>query len=129
MTARDNRLFVEAVLYRLRTGVLWRDLPERFGCGSRRSGASAAGPRAGVWKRAFQHLAAEADTVNRGSATVLLTTTLAHGSGEWVAATWPVCRLSDLSHPKVMGAALTHARRYGLFTLVGRARSRGAGDG
>src|SRR3954451_4611369 len=59
--------------------------------------------------------------VDRESATVLLTTTLAHGSGEWVAATWPVCRLADVSQPKLMGAALTYARRYGLFTLVGLA--------
>ena len=31
VTAKDNRLFVEAVLYRYKTGILWRDLPERFG--------------------------------------------------------------------------------------------------
>ena len=31
VTAADNRLFVEAVLYRYRTGMPWRDLPERFG--------------------------------------------------------------------------------------------------
>ena len=30
-TAADNRLFVEAVLFRFRAGVPWRDLPERFG--------------------------------------------------------------------------------------------------
>ena len=30
-TAADNRLFVEAVLYRFRAGIPWRDLPERFG--------------------------------------------------------------------------------------------------
>ena len=30
-TARDNRLFVDAVLYRYRAGIPWRDLPERFG--------------------------------------------------------------------------------------------------
>jgi hypothetical protein len=52
---------------------------------------------------------------------VLLNTTLAHGSGEWVAASWPVCRTTDLVNPKLMGAALTYARRYGLFTLVGLA--------
>src|SRR3954470_23487581 len=63
----------------------------------------------------------QATHVDQASATVLLTTTLAHGSGEWVAATWPVCRLADLSQPKLMGAALTYARRYGLFTLVGLA--------
>ncbi len=57
--------------------------------------------------------------VVRDSATVLLTTTLAHGSGEWISAHWPVCRASDMAQPKLMGAALTYARRYGLFTLVG----------
>ncbi len=30
-TAKDNRLFIEAVLYRYRAGIPWRDLPERFG--------------------------------------------------------------------------------------------------
>jgi hypothetical protein len=50
---------------------------------------------------------------------VMLTTTLAHGSGEFMSASWPVCRTVDMSNPKLMGAALTYARRYGLFTLVG----------
>jgi hypothetical protein len=59
--------------------------------------------------------------VERESALVLLITTLAHGSGEWVAASWPVCRTADITNPKLMGAALTYARRYGLFTLVGLA--------
>ena len=45
VTAKDNRLFVEAVLYRYRTGIPWRDLPERFGCGVKVRPASAAGPR------------------------------------------------------------------------------------
>src|SRR5215217_6988272 len=57
--------------------------------------------------------------VDRDTAMVLLTTTLAHGSGEWICATWPVCRTADMANPKLMGAALTYARRYGLFTLVG----------
>src|SRR4051794_110281 len=57
--------------------------------------------------------------VDEGSSTVLLTTTLAHGSGEWVSACWPVCRTLEMTNPKLMGAALTYARRYGLFTLVG----------
>src|SRR3954470_20111629 len=59
--------------------------------------------------------------LDEGSSTVLLTTTLAHGSGEWVSACWPVCRTLDMTNPKLMGAALTYARRYGLFTLVGLA--------
>jgi hypothetical protein len=63
----------------------------------------------------------QATEVDRESGTVLLTTTLAHGSGEWIAAKWPVCRVSDLAQPKLMGAALTYARRYSLFALVGLA--------
>jgi hypothetical protein len=51
--------------------------------------------------------------------TVSLTTVLAHASGEWIASGWPVCALSDMAAPRRMGAALTYARRYALFTLVG----------
>jgi ERF superfamily len=50
---------------------------------------------------------------------VSLTTLLAHASGEWIASDWPVCTLSDMAAPRRMGAALTYARRYALFTLVG----------
>jgi hypothetical protein len=51
--------------------------------------------------------------------TVSLTTVLAHSSGEWIASDWPVCALSEMAAPRRMGAALTYARRYALFTLVG----------
>jgi hypothetical protein len=57
--------------------------------------------------------------VDHESGMVMLTSTLAHGSGEWISASWPVCRTADMTNPKLMGAALTYARRYGLFTLVG----------
>ena len=50
---------------------------------------------------------------------VQLTTMLAHTSGEWISSDWPVCPVSDMAHPRRMGAALTYARRYALFTLVG----------
>jgi hypothetical protein len=50
---------------------------------------------------------------------VRLNTVLAHASGEWVASEWPVCRLADIASPQRMGAALTYARRYALFALVG----------
>jgi hypothetical protein len=50
---------------------------------------------------------------------VNLTTVLAHASGEWIASDWPVCALSETETPHRMGAALTYARRYALFTLVG----------
>ena len=48
-----------------------------------------------------------------------LTTMLAHASGEWIASDWPVCPIAETSTPHRMGAALTYARRYALFTLVG----------
>ena len=48
-----------------------------------------------------------------------LTTTLAHSSGEWLSSEWPVCAISETATPRRMGAALTYARRYALFTLVG----------
>jgi len=44
---------------------------------------------------------------------------LAHASGEWIASDWPVCAISETATPHRMGAALTYARRYALFTLVG----------
>jgi hypothetical protein len=50
---------------------------------------------------------------------IRLTTVLAHSSGEWVSSDWPVCPISETAAPHRMGAALTYARRYALFTLVG----------
>ena len=50
---------------------------------------------------------------------VRLTTVLAHSSGEWMASDWPVCPIARRRAPHRMGAALTYARRYALFTLVG----------
>ena len=55
--------------------------------------------------------------IDQGS--VNLTTVLAHASGEWIASDWPVCAVSETATPHRMGAALTYARRYALFTLVG----------
>ena len=50
---------------------------------------------------------------------IQLTTTLAHASGEWLASVWPVCSADEATNPQRLGAALTYARRYALFTLVG----------
>jgi hypothetical protein len=50
---------------------------------------------------------------------VNLTTMLAHASGEWIASDWPVCAVAETANPHRMGAALTYARRYALFALVG----------
>src|SRR6476661_3804705 len=50
---------------------------------------------------------------------IRLTTVLAHSSGEWVSSDWPVCAVGETAAPHKMGAALTYARRYALFTLVG----------
>lgn len=61
VTARDNRLFVEAVLYRYRAGIPWRDLPERFGDFRTVHTRFARWARSGVWARVFEILAADAD--------------------------------------------------------------------
>lgn len=61
VTARDNRLFVEAVLYRYRAGLPWRDLPDRFGAWKQVHTRFTRWAKAGVWKRIFQQLAADAD--------------------------------------------------------------------
>src|SRR4051794_4402889 len=58
-------------------------------------------------------------TIDHPAGMVNLTTTLAHASGEWIASDWPVCPIAETSNPQRMGAALTYARRYALFTLVG----------
>jgi hypothetical protein len=58
-------------------------------------------------------------SIDRAAQAVSLITMLAHSSGEWIASDWPVCALSDMAAPRRMGAALTYARRYALFTLVG----------
>jgi transposase len=59
--AKDNRLFVEAVLYRYRAGIPWRDLPERFGDFRVVHTRLSRWAKRGVWKEIFQHLAADAD--------------------------------------------------------------------
>jgi transposase len=60
-TARDNRRFVEAVVYRDRAGIPWRDLPERFGDWKNAHRRFSRWAKAGGWERLFEHLAAEAD--------------------------------------------------------------------
>ncbi len=60
-TAKDNRLFVEAVLYRYRAGIPWRDLPERFGDFRVVHTRFSRWSRSGVWERLFQALAEDAD--------------------------------------------------------------------
>src|ERR1044071_8351022 len=57
-------------------------------------------------------------SIDGAAGMVNLTTTLAHSSGEWIASDWPVCATAEIANPQRMGAALTSARRYALFTLV-----------
>jgi hypothetical protein len=57
--------------------------------------------------------------IDKEAGLIRLTTTLAHSSGEWLSSEWPVCPISETAAPRRMGAALTYARRYALFTLVG----------
>src|ERR1700738_5176957 len=62
---------------------------------------------------------AQTTNIDRAGGTVNLTTVLLHTSGEWISSDWPGCHLSETSAPRRMGAALTYARRYALFTMVG----------
>ncbi len=60
-TAKDNRLFVEAVLYRYRAGIPWRDLPERFGAWKAVHTRWSRWSVSGVWERVFKVLSKDAD--------------------------------------------------------------------
>jgi ERF superfamily len=74
-----------------------------------------------VRKALGQHEIATVQTtaIDQTTGIVNLTTVLAHSSGEWIASDWPVCAIAETARPHRMGAALTYARRYALFTLVG----------
>jgi hypothetical protein len=74
-----------------------------------------------VRKTLGQHEIATLQTtaIDQNTGMVNLTTTLAHASGEWIASDWPVCPIAETANPQRMGAALTYARRYALFTVVG----------
>src|SRR5262245_26643149 len=74
-----------------------------------------------VRKSLGQHEIATIQTtaMDQAAGIVNLTTMLAHASGEWIASDWPVCPIAETANPQRMGAALTYARRYALFTLVG----------
>src|SRR5215207_5580194 len=74
-----------------------------------------------VRKTLGQHEIATVQTtaIDKEAGLIQLTTLLAHSSGEWMSSDWPVCPVSDTAAPHHMGAALTYARRYALFTLVG----------
>src|SRR5438034_4920981 len=74
-----------------------------------------------VRKSLGQHEIATVQTtaIDQDSGQIRLTTLLAHASGEWISSDWPVCPVSEMAVPHKMGAALTYARRYALFALVG----------
>src|ERR1700719_2187393 len=74
-----------------------------------------------VRKTLGQHEIAIVQTtaIDQTAGIVNLTTVLAHSSGDWIASDWPVCPIAETERPHRMGAALTYARRYALFTLVG----------
>jgi hypothetical protein len=74
-----------------------------------------------VRKTLSQHEIAtvQSTAIDETAGIVRLSTVLAHASGEWIASDWPVCAINDTVAPHRMGAALTYARRYALFTLVG----------
>src|SRR5690348_6015288 len=74
-----------------------------------------------VRKTLGQHEIATLQTtaIDQAAGIIKLTTVLAHSSGDWIASDWPVCPIGETDRPHRMGAALTYARRYALFTLVG----------
>src|SRR5437763_584046 len=74
-----------------------------------------------VRKSLGQHEIATVQTtaIDQDTGQIRLTTLLAHASGEWISSDWPVCPISEMAMPHRMGAALTYARRYALFALVG----------
>jgi transposase len=61
VTARDNRLFLEAVLWRVRTGLPWRDLPSDFGNWNSVFQRFRRWAVAGVFDRIFERLSGEPD--------------------------------------------------------------------
>jgi transposase len=61
VTAADNRRFIEAVLFRYRAGIPWRDLPERFGDWKNTHRRFSRWAKSGVWQLVFRHLAEDAD--------------------------------------------------------------------
>lgn len=61
VTANDNRLFVEAVLYRFRAGIPWRDLPPRFGYWHRVYVRFNRWSKRGIWRKVFEQLAKDAN--------------------------------------------------------------------
>jgi ERF superfamily protein len=63
--------------------------------------------------------AVQSTDIDKDAGLIRLTTILAHASGEWISSEWPVCPIGETAAPHRMGAALTYARRYALFTLVG----------
>jgi hypothetical protein len=106
--------------------------PEKSLVGTIRSGAPGAAERSFryaplssgleiVRKTLSQHEIATVQTtsIDESAGLVRLSTVLAHASGEWIASDWPVCSITETAVPHRMGAALTYARRYALFTLVG----------
>src|SRR5215813_1715165 len=63
--------------------------------------------------------AIQSTEIDKEAGLIRLTTILAHSSGEWISSEWPVCPVAETAAPHRMGTALTYARRYALFTLVG----------
>jgi hypothetical protein len=91
------------------------DAPESFRYASLSSGLDIIRKTLGGQQIAI----AQTTDIDRASGMVNLTTILLHTSGEWISSDWPVCQVSETCAPRRMGAALTYARRYALFTMVG----------
>ena len=103
VTAKDNRLFVEAVLYRYRAGIPWRDLPERFGDPETIHTRFSRWAKSGVWEKVFKHLSDDADNEY-----AMIDSTIVrahqHGAGArkkgWRSSHWALARRVEHQNPR-----------------------------
>jgi hypothetical protein len=101
----------------------FRRLGDGFSGASHKAGSTGCGRPHGRGRRlalgGHEIATVQTTAIDKEAGLIRLTTTLAHASGEWLSSEWPVCPIAETATPRRMGAALTYARRYALFTLVG----------
>ena len=92
VSKRGDRDFVNAVIWRTRTGVAWRDLPERFGPWKTVYNRFKRWAEIGIWERLFKELAIEVDEAGSilDATTVRAHQDAAGGKGALLPKTWVV---------------------------------------
>lgn len=108
---RPHRQVVEGVLYRLRTGVPWRDLPAQFGAWQTVHRRHQRWSVDGTWDRVLAALAAEADARGELDWRVSVDSTISrvhqHGATAGRATTGPTSHLGGHEGPAGTGGAAT----------------------